>query len=421
MITNVLNCFKYHLRTAQRYTGLLLLLTVVLIISPGKSAAQRLEAPLVGPIVAVTPAAQDSIHLHDIGGEATRLLSFGPGEHHVWDFSPDGCRVLFTLDTSGRGMPKLFSARLDGSDQRALVAYDELPVNAWGIWEPRWSVQDENGTSRIAFTMIREETVPGGEVKQTHHIGWINGEASAPSEPEFYSVTGREFTPQWSYDGRWLAYVSYNERVPGIDVFSTAVPTEEPPPGTIPPELPTLLEADLWVVSADAETKYRLTVFTVGSVRAPRWSPDGDLIGFVYSPSPSNDTLWMIGSQEGARPTQLSYEWNMTLDHTWLPDSTAMLASIRDFRQNRNNLLWRIPLIGNADEGAETFLMDDSFAHTDYPRFSPDGRYLAFRSSYSLIVWDTTTTIWSRWDAETPGNTPPVWSPATFAGEQNCT
>ena len=226
--------------------------------------------------------------------------------------------------------------------------------------------------------------------------------------------------PQWSPDGQWLAYVSYDERVAGADIQSTAVPTTEPPPGVESPELPTVLEADMWVVSADAETKYQLTSFSTGSVRAPRWSPDSQLVGFVYSPSPSNDTIWMIGNQRGAIPTQLSFLWTLVLDHTFLPDSSAMISAVRDFRGTSENRLWRIPLVGNADNDGTLFLADDNYVYSDYPRFHETGAFLAFRSAYSVIVVNMQDLSWQRLGDETPGNTPPVWSPAAFAGEERC-
>ncbi|GAB4516906.1 MAG: hypothetical protein OHK0046_22950 [Anaerolineae bacterium] len=364
--------------------------------------------PLIGPLVATTAAEQDRLLIYDLGapeGTAKRELSFGAGQHHMWGFSPEGCRVLFTLDEAGNGLPKLYSANLDGSDVRAMVEYDELPADDWGVWEPNWSAR-----GLIAFTMIRNED----DGEQAHHIGWIYGTGG---EPQFYSVTGREFTPIWSADGEWLAYVSYDERPAGADIQSTAVPTPEGQPAA---ELPTVQEADIWLVSADGETKYRLTNFSTGSVRAPRWSPDGDLIGFVYSPSPSNDTFWMIGAQQGANPTQLSYFWNLTLDFTWLPDSTAMLAAVRDFRSTSQNRLWQIPLVGNADDNATVYLQNPAYTYTDYPRFSADGRYLAFRSDYGLHVLEVSTGQVTRLDPTVLGNMPPVWSPELFAGEAVC-
>jgi Tol biopolymer transport system component len=388
----------------------------------GVRVAAQFEAPLEGPLVAVTPARQDGIVIYDLNGERSRTLAFGPGEHHLWGFSPDGCRVLFTVDKYRRGLPRMFTARLDGSDVQEMVRYDELGADAWGVWEPAWSPQLADGTSRIAFTMIRRQPNVRGEIEQTHHIAWID--ATDPSvglrAPEFYSVTGSEFTPQWSPDGQWLAYVSYQERVPGADIFSTAVPTEPPPPGEIPDEVTMLLEADLWVVSTDGEIKYRLTHFTTGSVRTPRWSPDSELIGFIYSPSPYNDTIWMIANREGAIPTQLNELWHQVLDHHWLPDGSAMAASVRGLQEIEQNRLWRIALIGNADRDATLFLSDPVFSHTDWPRFSADGRYLALRSHHTLVIVDLETATWQHLDTGRPGNTPPFWSPAAFNGEENC-
>jgi len=379
------------------------------------TTAQNDQPPLGAPLVATTAAAMDKILLYDMSG-GRRELSFGAFEHQVWGFSPDGCRVLFTLSETG-GLPQIYTAKIDGSEQRQLLRYDDLPAQEWGAWEPDWS---PDGT-RIAFTMSRGLADADNPDAQEHHIGWINMINFEPQTPEFYSVTGREFSPRWSPDGAWLAYVSYDERVPGADAQSTALPTNEPPPGqAASPSVPLTQEADLWVVSADGETKYPLTTFETGSVRAPRWSPDGALIGFIYSPSANNDTFWMIANQQGSIPTQLSYLWNLTLDQTWLPDSSAMLASARDFRDTGENLLWRIPLVGNADNDATLLLSEQTLHHHDYPRFNADGRWLAFRSDYVLIAADLQAGTFTSLDSNLPGNTPPVWSPAGYLGEAAC-
>ncbi|MDX1995482.1 MAG: hypothetical protein SF029_24070, partial [bacterium] len=375
------------------------------------------EPPLSAPLLATTPAAMDRIIVYDLSG-GRRELVFGTGEHHIWGFSPDGCRVLFSLSETG-GLPQIYTARLNGDDVRPLVRYDEttfaIPDGQWGTWEPAWSPDG----SRIAFVLIRGIADELDPEAQDHHIAWIPGDSDSALVPQFYSVTGREFSPQWSPDSAWLAYVSYDERPAGADAQSTAVPTVEPIAGQPTPATPMIQEADLWVVSADGETKYRLTTFETGNVRHPRWSPDGALIGFIHSPSANNDTFWMIANQQGAIPTQLSYLWNLTLDHTWLPDSSAMLAAVRDFRETTENQLWRIPLIGNADNDATLYLAQ-TFPHTDYARFSPDGRYLAFRSDYVLTLADLQAGTYTALDADLPGNTPPVWSPAGYTGEAGC-
>jgi Tol biopolymer transport system component len=97
-----------------------------------------------------------------------------------------------------------------------------------------------------------------------------------------------------------------------------------------------------------------------------------------------------------------------------------MLASVRNLRDVQQNYLWVIPLIGNADNSATIFIDDPLFAYTDFPRFSPDGRYLAFRNEYRLVIYDLSNGTWVFYDEDDLGNTPPVWSPIGYDGEGNC-
>lgn len=380
-----------------------------LLLSPPVAAQ---DSPLTGPLVAVDTATQDRILLYDLHDLSRRELHFGTGWHRVWGFSADGCRVAFTL-SQGTQASRLYSARIDGSDMRELVVYDELPPEQWQVWNPQWSPDG----SRIAFTMVRDRRQSDGTQGREYHIAWIPAEGG---EPTFYSNSGDEHEPQWSPDGEWLAYIAYEKRVPGAEISATAIPTEAANPGPAIPESMLLREADLWIVRADGSEKHRMTYFETGSVRAPHWSPDGDLIGFVYSPRPSSEQFWMIGSQAGALPTQLSQTGTLILALTWLPDSTAMLAAARHLKGIDNSLLWQIPLVGLADDSAATFAVDAEHVYTDYPSFAPSGKWLAFRNAYALTVFDTENAAWTYLDADMAGNTPPVWSPVGFVGEAGC-
>ncbi len=368
---------------------------------------------LDGPIVAVNPSRHDAIWLYDVANQSYRELRFGPKWHFVWGFSPDGCRLLFTLSDDATRLARLYSARLDGRDRRELVIYNSPDYLDWGVWEPQWSPDG----ARIVFTMIREKVTPAGNRQREYHIAWVPAEGG---EPQFYSNTGREYEPQWSPDGARIVYMSYEQRVAGADVYSTAVPTAEPPPGANPPPPALVNEADLWVVSADGTAKFRLTDFATGSVRAPRWSPDGELIGFIMSPSPNNDTFWMIGAQQGAIPTQLTYNWSLILDLTWSLDGTSIIGATRDFQNIGENRLWQIPLIGNSEASATLYLPNANIINADYPRFSPDGRFLATRSAYDMVIANTSQQTALTLDPRVLGNTPPVWSPFAFAGELAC-
>jgi dipeptidyl aminopeptidase/acylaminoacyl peptidase len=354
--------------------------------------------------LATTNATQDTILLIETESGWIREFSVGDGVHTVWDFSPDGCEMLVTL-TGADGLPHLYITSLTGEIISEPVQYNELPSGQWGAWEPDWS---PDGT-KIAFRMMRDGFE--GEEERQYHIGWV---ASQGSEPEFYSVSGREHSPRWSPDGMWLAYVSYDKRAPGADARSTAEPTAE---ALIDPE-DYIQEADLWVVAADASAKYRMTAYETGSVSRPRWSPDGATIGYVYSPSPSNDTYWAVANQQYARPIQLTYGYSLSLDLTWTPEN-ELLASARSLGGQESHGLWRIPMKVGADADVSAFVDAATLPYPDYPAFNSDATMLALRSSYRGALVDLVNGG-VRFIDGVEGNMPLIWTPTAFANEASC-
>ena len=386
----------------KRFTLLFMLFSITVTLQA------QTAPPLIGQLLAMNTVEQDAIILYDLASDTYRRIAFGTGSHHVWDFSPDGCRVLFTY-SEDNAWGQLYSMRIDGSDAQEMAIYPDLPPERWGIFEPDWSSEGD----RIAFTLRRFQS--DGDI--SHHTAFIT--VDDPTI-QFYSVSGTESSPRWSPDGQWLAYLSYEERVAGASIMATALATAQPPPGQTPVAAVTVNESELWVVSADAELKYKLTDFPTGSVTQPRWSPDSELISFVWSPQNSSDMLWMIANQPAAIPTQLSYEWSMMLESVWLPDATGVIGAIREFREAIPNTLWQLPLVNTDDSLATHYLESLNITHADFPRFSPDGQWLAVRSNYEMLLIDIAANTSRLLNRSVIGNTAGVWSPPGFTGEANC-
>jgi Tol biopolymer transport system component len=331
-------------------------------------AAPRAAQPAI-PRLLTANGAQDSLVLLDLTTGQAQTITLATGVHTPWGFSPDGCRLLATV-MQPNGLARAFTARLDGSDIQPLVTLPDLPDSRWGVWEPAWAPTGD----KIAFTLLRDDLpdAPG----RSYHIAWV---PATGGQPTFYSQTGREHTPVWSPDGARLAYVSYDLRAAGATPDATA----EPDIATNTPPDQRIAEADLWVVNADGTGKYRATAFPTGSVRAPRWSPSGERLAFLYAPSPSNDTVWVMPAQPDAPATQITYHYHLALDLTWLPDENGLLAALRGYNDLETAALWRLPLAAGADAQATLYQTPESVPHPDYPAFDATGG-LALRTAYHV-------------------------------------
>lgn len=360
----------------------------------GAAPGSPFTPPLTTPLLGAETAAEDALILYDVTTGARRDLRLGEGAHRLWGFSPDGCRILYTLRTGDR-YARAFTARLDGTDARPLLTYDDFAPADWGVWEPVWSPAGD----RIAFTLIRRTADSAAAALDDHRIAWVGAPGDDPGAlppvPAFYSVTGDEHMPRWSPDGAWLTYLSFRTGDTGQR------------------------EADLWLVSIDGATKYRLTEFTAGSVSTPRWSPDGSLIAFVYSPRPFEDQYFMIARERGSIPTQLSFAPATALDLQWMPDGAGLAASILGMQGEDRNVLWRLPLIGRADTDAVPLLPVDALPYAAGFRFSADGAFAIVRADYEAALVDMASGAITRLDLPL-ANTAPHWSPAGFGGESTC-
>ncbi|MFC1960398.1 hypothetical protein ACFLYO_06780 [Chloroflexota bacterium] len=345
-----------------------------------------------GPLLGGNTDASAGVFIYNLATGQQRELSFGPGDHWFGDFAPDGCHFAFLMSDANNQNIRLYTARLDGADVQELIDFtDDSGAVRWEVWSPDWSPSQGSADERIAFVLVRHYDDGAGQHSQTTHIAGLSPTGGVPT---IYSSSGTEGAPIWSPDGQWLAYTSYD--------FSNG-----------------WRENDLWIVSADGSTKNRLTDFATGSTLFPRWSPNGETVSFIYAPSGNNHQFWTTPASGGA-VQQWSGIWTLVLGYDWLPDGSGLVAAIKGWQDHDDNILWHIPLPGFADNDSTLYLADPAATAVDYPRFSLDGRYLAFRSAYSPMIYDTVSGELRLLADAGLNNSPLAWGPANFSGEQDC-
>jgi serine/threonine-protein kinase len=167
-------------------------------------------------------------------------------------------------------------------------------------------------------------------------------------------------------------------------------------------------ENDIWIFDLARETLQRLT-FDPGANRAPLWSPDGKRVASSRALGNAEDIYWQVadGSEIAEPLTNISSELELPLfPSSFTPDGSALFFTAGD------DDIWMTTIDGTAATSAPVL---DSAAREGSPALSPDGRWLAYKSTESGRVEiyvrpfpDMTT---GRWQISTNGGSHPVWSP----------
>jgi eukaryotic-like serine/threonine-protein kinase len=165
-------------------------------------------------------------------------------------------------------------------------------------------------------------------------------------------------------------------------------------------------ESQVWLYDLSRETLTRLT-FAGSQNSVPTWTPDGKRIAFQSNKDggPMN-IFWQLADGSGGLERLTTFEFN-NAPHSWSPDG-QLLAYI-ELNPTTGFDIWVLRL---SDRKAQPFLRTP-FNET-VPRFSPDGRWLAYVSDESGH-WEIYVQPYpgpgGKWQISTEGGTEPVWNP----------
>jgi Tol biopolymer transport system component/tRNA A-37 threonylcarbamoyl transferase component Bud32 len=181
-------------------------------------------------------------------------------------------------------------------------------------------------------------------------------------------------------------------------------------------------ESQVWLYDISLQTLTRLT-FGGNTNNNPSWTPDGKRIAFESNKEGPLNVFWQLADGSGGLERLTTSEY-VPVPHSWSPD--GQLMAFVEVNPSTGYDIWilrmgdpspgsgQVPLAGSGQvRKAQPFLrtrFDEAV-----PRFSPDGRWLAYvsnESGRSEIYVQPYPGPGGKWQISTDGGTEPVWNPS---------
>jgi serine/threonine-protein kinase len=350
------------------------------------------------------------------GGMAERLTTPAPGEAtHRWpQVLPGGRAVLYTVSatlasytnawlavqplptgtphivqrggSSGRYLPSghltwvhdgtLFTAPFDLA--KFVVTGPAVPVVSGVV------SSTNNGSAQVEVSHTGTLAyLPGGETASAAPLDWLTRDGK---------TTPLRATPaNWSgvqiaSDGRRLAF-----------------------------SLTDATNTDVWTYDAARDALTRLTV-DPGADRNPVWTPDGRRLAWAAARNGAGQNLYWQRADGSGDATRLTTSPNIQFPGSWHPSGRVL--AFYEIRPQTGADLLILPVEGDEASGwkpgTPTVFLAGPFAEQQ-PRFSPDGRWLAYESNESSgyeIYVRPFPGPGGKWPISTDGGTNAVWSRA---------
>ncbi len=308
------------------------------------------------------------------GGEpepVTKLDSAkGEISHRFPQLLPDKNTIIFTVKQNSISTFNdaiIVAQRLDSGERKVLVR-----GGTFGKYVPTGHLLYVRAGSILAVPMDASSLTVQGQPVVVEKGGWLNS-ASGDAYVAFSSTGALVFSPadpatfgivqlSW-FDRRGIVR-------PLLDSANAFFTASLSPDGQ---KLATTIQAandDIWVYHILRKTLTRFT-FGGGNSSFPIWSPDGKHVVYAAERGTVVDIFRKPWDGSGAEE-RLTNGLSVSEISSYAPDGKAVA-----FVQNGD--IWILPLDG--DRTPKPFL--SSAANEATPRFSPDGRWLAYSSNES--------------------------------------
>ncbi len=309
-----------------------------------------------------------NIWIHDFATGKTQQVTDWPGTENfpMWH----GDTIYFTSDRTGR--LQIWAYDVPTGNFRQVTNHDAYDVKYPSLGPD--AIVYENGGWLWVLDLATEQT---HRVRVALHDDkvharprwrdvdeWITGAGVGPDAKRVvFSARGDLFTvprekgdvrqltdtpdvndirPQWSPDGRWIAWFSDQ----GGDY-------------------------ELYVMAADGKgTPRQLTRDSDTYWTGLRWSPDSKSL-LVHDAAMG---LWIVDRESGKRRTVSDCTYRRGMDAAWSPDSRWIAFAANDENEFGSIFLYSL-------DSGKTTRVTTSFTDDGWPVFDPDGKYLFFTSA----------------------------------------
>jgi eukaryotic-like serine/threonine-protein kinase len=172
-------------------------------------------------------------------------------------------------------------------------------------------------------------------------------------------------------------------------------------------------DAQIWVYDLPRETLTRFT-FEGNYNPIPVWTPDGKRIAFESNMEGQFNIFWQLADGSGGLERLTTSDY-IQVPMSWSPD--GRLLAFFEINPVTQRDIWVLRM-GEPSASSGQVRKTEPFLRTQFdegaPRFSPDGRWLAYISNESgrfEIYVQPYPGPGGKWQISTDGGTEPVWNP----------
>jgi hypothetical protein len=337
----------------------------------------------------------------DAGGAPQPLtrLEKGDGSHRWPELLPGGRAVLFAAATSSANWTNVqIAVQTVGAGERRILIQ--------GGTQPRYTPSGHlvyaQGGSLMAATFDPERLqITGLSVPVVN--GVVQSISSGAAQYSISTTGSLVYVPGGVQGAeRKLVWVDRNG---AEQPFTAPIRAYESP--RFSPDgqrIAVVTDGQIWLYDLSRETLTRFT-FDGNTNSRPVWTPDGKRIAFYSTKDGPLNLYWQLADGSGG------LEKLATSDFINVPDSFSPDGQLLAFHEANPKSGEDIIVLRLTDRKVQPFLRTP-FNEAD-PRFSPDGRWIAYmsdESGRSEIYVQPYPGPGGKWQISTDGGTEPVWN-----------